>query len=57
MSNWTHAICDDCWDERYPDRNKSPRRGMGDLEMCCWCGKDTNSGIYIREDPNVVNFA
>jgi hypothetical protein len=43
--SWTQAVCDDCWDERNPDR-LSPRRGSGYHETCCWCGGNTRSGIY-----------
>lgn len=50
MSKWTHAICDDCWDKKNPER-PSPRRASGDREICCFCAMGTNSGIYIREDP------
>ena len=50
MSNWTHNICDDCWDKLNPDRLSS-RVNEGYTEHCCWCGKFTNSGIYLRHDP------
>jgi hypothetical protein len=53
--SWTQAVCDDCWDERNPDR-LSPRRGSGYHETCCWCGGNTRSGIYVREDPATVPF-
>ena len=49
-SVWTHAICDDCWDEDHPGQ-PSPRYGSGDAEKCCWCGEPTRSGIYLRQDP------
>lgn len=52
MSAWTHDICDECWHERDPERE--PYR-LGPeyraLERCCFCGKETDSGIAIREDP------
>lgn len=51
MSEWSHPICDDCWEFRstaQPARLIDP-----DLEMCCFCGNYTKSGIYIREDPEV----
>lgn len=51
MSNWTHAICDDCWDKDNPER-RSPRKGEGNPESCCYCGKATLSGIYVRDDPS-----
>lgn len=55
MSRWTQAICDDCWDEQHPDK-PSPRRDGGKTETCAYCGKDTNSGIYVRDDPAQVPY-
>jgi hypothetical protein len=52
---WTHPICDECWTKRNPGR--MPCRGLlVDVEKCCYCGKETKSGIYIREDPTKVNY-
>lgn len=48
--SWTHAICDDCWDKKNPDR-PSPRSNVGEMELCCYCGKKTRSGIYVRGNP------
>jgi hypothetical protein len=53
--SWTQAVCDDCWDERNPDR-LSPHLGAGYRERCSWCGTCTVSGIYVREDPASVPF-
>jgi len=53
VSDWTHAICDDCWDEKHPDR-PAPRKGQGPIEHCCYCGDHTTSGIYVRDDPATV---
>lgn len=47
---WTHAICDNCWDEQNPDR-PSPRTHEGSHETCCFCSQGTISGIYVRADP------
>lgn len=51
--SWTQPCCDDCWDERNPDR-PSPRRGQGTAEICCHCAGMTFSGIYVRVDPETV---
>lgn len=51
-SKWTHAICDECWKKREPDRE--PHRFVPEarvLEGCCFCLEPTRSGIYVREDP------
>lgn len=53
--SWTQPICDDCWDEQRPDR-PSPRTGAGEPEICSWCGLETHSGIYLREDPDKVPY-
>lgn len=53
MSNWTHSVCDDCFDTEYPDRQ--PTRiniAHRELEVCCLCSVHHMSGIYIRKDPS-----
>lgn len=53
MSNWTHPICDPCWAEIAPGRE--PFRFLEnsrELEVCCFCGDETESGIYVRHDPS-----
>jgi hypothetical protein len=52
MSNWTHCLCDDCWDAGH--EAKSGRQGWGPLEKCCQCGAATKSGIYYRADPETM---
>lgn len=55
MSDWTQPICAACWIERGPNRDPvSVTDGSLDPEVCCYCGKLTNSGIYIRVDPDTV---
>lgn len=53
--SWTQPICDDCWDEAYPNREPvvvvEPEE-----ETCALCGWLTSSGIYIRRDPKTVEF-
>jgi len=50
--NWTHAICNACWKEIEPDREAARVSDMiRKIEMCCWCGTPTASGIYRRENP------
>lgn len=52
MSRWTHPICLWCWEQREPQR--SPTHAGNALERCCFCGKTTTMGIYVREDPTSV---
>lgn len=48
----TQPCCKDCWNERNPERQTlEPFVGNGPDETCVYCGKPTNSGIYIRIDP------
>lgn len=52
MSEWTHPICDPDWTAqnggRTPARLIEPYR---ETEKCCWCGEETDSGIYVWADP------
>jgi hypothetical protein len=49
-SNWTHAICPRCWTREWGA--KTPARLVeGETEICCFCGVDTDAGIYVRRDP------
>lgn len=50
MSMWTHAICFDCWDKREPTTEAIPIF-ITEFETCCFCGHETQAGIYVREDP------
>lgn len=55
MANWTHPICQADWDRTHPDREPVRlRREHRDPEICCFCGKPTIDGIYVREDPGVL---
>lgn len=50
MSEWTHSICDKCWNTKNPDRK--PIRVIEAVEKkCCFCGVIHKSGIYVRHDP------
>ena len=51
MSKWTHAICNECWNARNPEREPY-RVTEAEEEKCCFCGLETLSGIYTREDPS-----
>lgn len=53
--SWTQPICDTCWWDRNPDRK--PVRladGYAHRERCAFCGEQTMSGIYVRQDPTTV---
>ncbi len=53
MTDWTHAICFSCWNERKKDQQ--PHMVINaELEACCFCGKDTQEGIYIRHDGSLL---
>lgn len=50
MAQWTHPICTICWSDRNPGRDPV-RVKDAVIEVCCYCGLPTASGIYIRADP------
>ena len=50
---WTHSICRECWNERNPDR-QAHVVASGPAEICCFCGKPNDSGIYVRHDPRLL---
>lgn len=50
MSKFTHSICEDCWNQRNPDRI-AHRVTDVDPEACCFCAKAHSSGIYVRANP------
>jgi hypothetical protein len=56
--SWTQPVCDDDWAERNPDRPNPVRMNpeFTEQEQCCYCGKPTKSGIYVRVDPATVPF-
>ena len=55
MSIWTHVICEKCWKDTGHDFE--PTRFIPpETEICCYCGVETNSGIYIRNNPDNVAF-
>jgi hypothetical protein len=52
MSQWTHALCETCWNIANPERPyliKSPLHAL--TEVCCRCGAETRDGIYVRGAP------
>lgn len=55
MSQWTHRLCWDCWAEWSLEENgfiAVPVQVVHDpWGPCCECSEGTNSGIYVRGDP------
>lgn len=49
--SWTHTKCDSCWQAHEPGRVPFRLLREAPAEPCCWCGRETTSGIYVREDP------
>jgi hypothetical protein len=55
MSKWHAAtICQECWDKRHPDSIARRVSRQGPPEKCCFCGKDNEDRIYIREDADTL---
>ena len=56
-SKWTHPICMPCYlrvtgKTSYtmvvPDKNQP-------VELCCWCGRETATGVYYRAEPEALH--
>lgn len=50
LDNWAHAICSRCWATQWGSKRPS-RLIEGETEICCFCGADTEAGIYVTRDP------
>ncbi len=53
---WTHSICWDCWRKREGQRQPVHTTNR-DWEFCCFCGATHDSGIYTREDQQLLKCA
>jgi hypothetical protein len=51
VSDWNHPMCEVCWVERNGDRVPLRIAEHREVERCCWCGRDTVNGVYVREYP------
>lgn len=54
---WTQPICSWCWDHEHPHRR--PHAIVYEYrvrETCCLCSSPTDSGIYVRANPELVPF-
>lgn len=47
--DWTHSVCDTCWNRLKAFEPVRARPVHPDV--CCFCGIVHRSGIYIRQDP------
>jgi hypothetical protein len=52
-NNWTHPICERCWEEKHPGAVyhyvvNTPER------TCCFCGAKSLSGIFVHQNPVTV---
>lgn len=54
MSNWTQPICEDCYFDKKLDTPFKVKDAPS--EICCNCGDPTVDGIYIRINPNEVEY-
>lgn len=50
QSVWTHCMCDECWRQNRPGEQPM-RLAKHEFETCCYCGRMTDSGIYVRDYP------
>jgi hypothetical protein len=61
--SWTQPICAARWNQDYGSQGKGriidvdlDENGSGDPEQCCYCGKTTVCGIFVRIDPSTVPY-
>ena len=54
---WTHTQCKDCWNAAHPEGRVAVRVRDAEPEACCFCGKPTTAGIYVRRDPRDLSCA
>ena len=55
---WTQPICRDDWYAHYGNGTRQPTTLKPEFreETCCYCGKPTRSGIFVRENPREVPY-
>ncbi len=51
VSKWTHVSCGSCYSRMNPGREPSKVVDATE-EICCFCRKITDEGIFVRADPN-----
>lgn len=49
-NSWNHSMCYDCW-RRERGLDIPVRVKEHDPEICCFCGRWTIEGIFVRKDP------
>lgn len=61
MAGWTQPICAARWNQDYGSQGKGriidvdvDEVGLADSVNCCYCGKPTKSGLWVRIDPSTV---
>ena len=50
MGQWNHTQCFDCFQRERPDI-EPVRVKDHEPEVCCFCGRMTIDGIFVRRDP------
>lgn len=55
MSKWNHSMCDSCWESYNPNERQPVRIVTRIVEVCCYCQKETVSGIYVRDYPDALS--
>lgn len=51
--DWNHPMCDTCWNKKNAGA-KPARIPAREIEVCCFCGRNTESGIYVRYNPQLL---
>jgi hypothetical protein len=52
---WHSAnICRSCWRNKHGDSRAPAALTKGWQEKCCYCGRENEDGIYIRENAQML---
>jgi len=55
--SWNQPICDEDWEQRNPGRVPvTIAEEYRETERCAFCGQETRSGIFVRQDPATVAY-
>jgi hypothetical protein len=53
-TSWTHNICYDCWHKEHEADDIPVRVRDCEPKQCCYCGRWTMEGIFVRDDPKMM---
>ena len=55
--SWTQPVCSECYAEKEPGREPYRMKPeFAEIVRCCFCGRETQEGIWYRADPRTVPY-